>query len=158
MKKLTLSILLFGMCALARADNCFVTNDGGHPVPVTGSDITVNTTIDLTHVMSVPGATPSPSPAKALVVQGISGATAVAVTLPTTQYTITVANVTSGATIAAGKHHIEFILSSDFAGTIGGVTFTGGVGVYSPGDAPPGASLGALVYTVTAGSAILTTW
>jgi len=52
------------------ADNVLVTNDGNHPVPITGS---VNTTIDLSHVISPPGTTPSPSPAKAMVVQGIAG-------------------------------------------------------------------------------------
>ena len=56
------------------------------------------------------------------------------------------------------KKPFAFILSTDFTGTIGGVTIPSSLDVYSPGDAPPGASLGSLACPVTAGSAILTTW
>lgn len=79
-------------------------------------------------------------------------------TITGSQYTIAISSVTTDGTVAAGKHHIEFIFSSTFTGTIGSVAFTGTVGVYNPGDAPVGSTFGALSYTVAAGSAILTTW
>lgn len=72
---------------------------------------------------------------------------------------ITVTNITSSGSVAAGKRHIEFILSSDFAGTIGGVTMSGtSLAIYSPGTVGPGYCFDALAYTISAGSAILTTW
>ncbi len=70
--------------------------------------------------------------------------------------------VTTSGSVAAGKQHIEFILSSDFAGTINGATVSGGgtlpLSVYSPGEAAPRGTFSAVSYTITAGSAILTTW
>ena len=110
---------------------------------------------DLSRITSNPGATPSPSPVEAMNVQTIEGAR-VNVTLPSTQDTIAMANVTTSGSVSAGKYHIEFILSTDFTGTIGGVTIPSSLGVYPPDDAPPGRSLGSLAYTVTGVSAILT--
>ena len=86
-------------------------------------------------------------------------ATAVPVSLPPTQYTISPSVVTTDGTVTAGKHHIEFVLSTDFAGTIGGAAMNPAIlSVYSPGDAPVGTSFAALSYTISAGSAVLTTW
>ena len=99
--------------------------------------------LDLSHITSNPGATPTPSSVQAMNVQTVGGAI-VNVTLLSTQYTITTANGTTSGSVSAGKHHIEFILSTDFTGTIGGVTISSSLGVYSPGGALPGASLGSL--------------
>lgn len=75
--------------------------------------------------------------------------------------TSTTSNLTTGGptTITAGALSIEFLLSSDFVGTINGATVnnTGTIvlGVYRL-DAPPWKPLSSLAYTITAGSAILT--
>jgi hypothetical protein len=85
----------------------------------------------------------------------ISGATANGNTTSTTT------NLTTGGptTITAGAISIEFLLSSDFVGTINGATVnnTGTIvlGVYRL-DAPPWKPLAALTYTITAGTCILT--
>lgn len=55
-----------------------IVNSGAEPIPVQGSDVIVNTTVDLTHIIAAPGGTPT-APAKAMCVQGIAGATAVLV-------------------------------------------------------------------------------
>lgn len=82
-----------------------------------------------------------------------------AVAITGSQYTIAIASATTNGTVAAGKHHVEFILSSNFAGTIGGVTIDPAVlAVYNPGDAPVGSTFAALSYTISAGSATITTW
>lgn len=82
-----------------------------------------------------------------------------AVAITGAQYTISITSVTADGTVAAGKHHIEFILSTDFAGSIGGVTMNAAtLAVYNPGDAPVGSTFAALSYTITAGNAVLTTW
>lgn len=66
--------------------------------------------------------------------------------------------VTTNGTVAAGKKYIEFILSSDFAGTIGGATFAGATdAVYSLPLLPGADTYEALAYTISAGSARLTT-
>lgn len=81
MKKTIFGILITaGLIMSGYTQNVRVTNDAAHPVPVAGSDVIVNTTVDLSHIISLPGSTPSPSPAKAMVVQGISGSTPVGVT------------------------------------------------------------------------------
>jgi hypothetical protein len=67
-------------------------------------------------------------------------------------------NVTQDGGVPSGMRHIEFILSSDFAGTINGATFAGAlVGVYAI-EAPAGEHLAGMNYTIGAGSAILTTF
>jgi hypothetical protein len=82
-------------------------------------------------------------------------------TTPIGNTTSTTTNLTTGGptTITAGALSIEFLLSSDFQGTINGATVnnTGTivVGVFRL-DAPPWKPLSALAYTITAGSAILT--
>lgn len=85
-------------------------------------------------------------------------ATPVPVAQTGAQYTIAITVATTGATIAAGKHHIEFILSPDFAGTIGGAAISGSLGIYDPGPLPVGSTFAALVYTISAGNATITTW
>lgn len=86
-------------------------------------------------------------------------ASAVPVSVSGAQYTVAITVATTGATIAAGKHHIEFILSSDFAGTIAGAAINPAIiGVYDPGTLPVGSTFGALIYTISAGSATITTW
>lgn len=109
---------------------------------------------------------------KAAAVQGITGGkpipvkidqttpgTTNAVAITGAQYTIAITVATTGATIAAGKHHIEFILSGDFAGTIAGAAIDPAIiGVYDPGTLPVGSTFGALVYTISAGNATITTW
>jgi hypothetical protein len=49
-----------------------------------------------------------------------------------------IANVTTSGSVIARKYHIDFILSTDFTGTIGAVTIPPSLGVYSPGNAPRG--------------------
>lgn len=78
--------------------------------------------------------------------------------------TPTISNVTIGGTIPKGKTRIEFILTTDFVGTIGGAVFNGtettgvpGISVY-PIEAPNGNALAAIVYTISAGGATLTTF
>jgi hypothetical protein len=70
------------------------------------------------------------------------------------QLSPSIASVTTGGTIAAGKRYVEFIFSSDFAGSILGATFAGPRDLsYSLPFLPPGDSYGAIVYTISAGSA-----
>lgn len=86
----------------------------------------------------------------------ISGSTANGNTTSTTSNLSTVGSTT----ITAGAISIEFILSTDFKGTINGASFdntgTNAVGVYRL-DAPPWKPLAALTYIITAGTAVLTT-
>jgi hypothetical protein len=86
----------------------------------------------------------------------IVGATASGNTTSTTSNLSTVGSTT----ITAGAISIEFILSTDFKGTINGASFdntgTNAVGVYRL-DAPPWKPLAALTYIITAGTAVLTT-
>lgn len=92
---------------------------------------------------------------------GASGNVVITGTTATGNTVSTTTNLTTGGatTIAAGALSIEFLLSSDFQGTINGaaVNNTGTIvlGVYRL-DAPPWKPLSALTYTITAGSAILT--
>lgn len=64
----------------------------------------------------------------------------------------TLVNSGSGATITAGKRHVEFILSSDFAGNINGIAYSGTTDAVQSFDAPPGYTLAAIAYTRSAGS------
>ena len=84
MKKLiaVLTLCLATVVAARANENVVVINPTSKPVPVQGSDVIVNTTLDLNHITAAPGTTPSPSPAKAMVVQGISGATEVGIGVP----------------------------------------------------------------------------
>jgi hypothetical protein len=89
-----------------------------------------------------------------------SVATVIGGTTPNGNTTSATSAPTGGPnTITAGAISIEFILSSDFTGTINGVAFnntgTNAVGVYRL-DAPPWKPLSALTYTITAGTVILT--
>lgn len=75
------------------------------------------------------------------------------------QYTVAISNTTHDGTIDAGKHHVEFILSSDFEGTIQSVDIDPAiVAIYNPGDAPVGSTFDAFTYTIAAGNATITTW
>jgi hypothetical protein len=69
------------------------------------------------------------------------------------QRTPAITSVNASGSVAAGKRFIEFMLSADFAGTIGGVTFAGTTD-YSVGPfiAPVADTLGAIAYTISAGS------
>ena len=72
--------------------------------------------------------------------------------------TPSISTVTGDGTVAAGKKYIEFIFSSDFAGTIDGETFAGATDVsYSIPYLPGADTYAALAYTISAGSARLTT-
>lgn len=73
------------------------------------------------------------------------------------QLTPVTTTVTTGATVAAGKFSVEFVFSSDFAGTILGIAWAGTADAVKSFEAPPGRTLGAIVYTISAGSARLTT-
>jgi hypothetical protein len=76
--------------------------------------------------------------------------------------TVNPINVTASGTVAAGMLHIEFILSSDFVGSIGSATInntsgTNPVGVWGA-DIRIDKPSAALAYTITGGSAILTAY
>lgn len=82
-------------------------------------------------------------------------------TTPTGNTVATTTNVTTGNTIGPGCISIEFLLSSTFVGTINGATFDNTtpdlvVGSYRL-DAPTWKPGSAVVYTISAGRAILTT-
>src|ERR1700735_386791 len=89
---------------------------------------------------------------------GASFTTVISGTTATGNTTSTTSNLTTGGptTISAGAISIEFLLSSDFQGTINGATVnnTGTIvlGVFRL-DAPPWKPLAALTYTITAGTA-----
>lgn len=86
-------------------------------------------------------------------------ATPVPVAQTGAQYTIAIAVATTDGSIAAGKHHIEMILSSDFVGTIQSAAIDPAIlAVYSPGDAPVGSTFDGVTYTISAGNATITTW
>lgn len=76
--------------------------------------------------------------------------------------TVNPVNVSTSGTVAAGKIHIEFLLSSDFVGSIGGATINNTSGTLAIGqwscDVPPTAPTASLAYTITGGSAILTAY
>lgn len=69
---IALATLLWAAACVFANEAVLVINPTTKPVPVTGEDISL--VPDMTHVISVPGATPSPSPAQALTVQGIASA------------------------------------------------------------------------------------
>lgn len=81
-----------------------------------------------------------------------------AVQLSGAQLTIAETSVSTDDTITAGKFHIEFIFASDFAGTINGVAYSGATDTFKEYTAPPGRTFSAVDYTISAGSARLTTW
>lgn len=117
-------------------------------------------------------ADPGSNASKATAVQGIDSGkplsvkidqttpgTTDSVTVKGAQYTVAIAVATTDGTVAAGKRHIEFILSSDFVGTIQSAAITGAMlGVYDPGTPPVGSTLAGITYTIAAGSATITTW
>ena len=80
------------------------------------------------------------------------------VSFATSQVTPSSSVVTTNGTVAAGKKHIEFILSSDFAGTINGVAYSGATDAVQSFDAPVDGTFAAMSYTISAGSARLLTW
>ena len=59
---------------------------------------------------------------------------------------------TTSGTVAAGAKVVEFIFSSSFTGTVLGVAFAGATDSSEKFTAPGNDTLGAIVYTVTAGS------
>lgn len=69
------------------------------------------------------------------------------------QRTVAIATVSTSGSVAAGARSVEFLFSSDFAGTVDGETFAGATD-YSLGPlvAPQGDTLGAIAYTRSAGS------
>lgn len=79
-----------------------------------------------------------------------------AVQLTGAQVTPVSSTVTTDATVAAGKFSVEFIFSSDFTGTILTVAYIGAADAVKSFEAPAGRTLGAIAYTISAGSARLT--
>lgn len=80
-----------------------------------------------------------------------------AVQLTGAQLTPVTSTVTGDGSVAAGKFSVEFILSSDFAGTILTVAYAGANDAVKSFEAPAGRTLAAIAYTISAGSARLTT-
>jgi hypothetical protein len=76
-----------------------------------------------------------------------------------TQQTPTITTAAGSGTVAAGKRRIEFIFSSDFAGTVLGATFSGSRNLTLDFPLlPPGDSYAAVAYTVTAGSVLIVSY
>lgn len=73
------------------------------------------------------------------------------------QLTPVTSTVTTTGSVAAGKYSVEFIFSSDFAGTILTVAYAGATDAVKSFEAPAGRTLAAIAYTISAGSARLTT-
>lgn len=80
------------------------------------------------------------------------GSLTATVTGASTQRTPTITTVTGSGTVAAGSRKLTFVFSSDFAGSVLGATFSGPTDNSVTIDAPSGDTLGAVIYTVTAGS------
>lgn len=86
-----------------------------------------------------------------------------AVQLAGAQITPASSTVTTDGTVAAGKYFVEFILSPSaadpvaFVGTLNGVAYNGANDAYKSFPSQAGRALGAISYTVSAGSARLTT-
>jgi hypothetical protein len=119
-------------------------NDGMHA----GTNIIGKVGIDQT----APGAT------NAVSIDQTTPGTTNAVAITGTEITIVVKTVASGGHVNNARH-IEFILSSDFVGTIDGEAITGAaLAIYNPGDAPIGSTFAQLDYEISAGNAILTHW
>lgn len=114
-KLILLSLLL---PVMAWAQNVRVVNPDSSPAAVKVISGGLVNSAD-PHVVAAPGATPSPSPAQAVVIQGIAGATAVPVTSALKQYTGVPSTFTIGTadatvfTLAAGE--IGFIQNLDDA-------------------------------------------
>lgn len=66
--------------------------------------------------------------------------------------------ISTNGTVAAGKHKIEFVFKTDFAGTINSISYSFADDAYRSYEAPPGYTLAAISYTVSAGTAVLTTY
>lgn len=73
-------------------------------------------------------------------------------TLAGPQRVVTGSSVSSSGTVAPGAVRVEFLLSSDFTGTIAGVTFTGSADSYKAFEDRTGGTLPAIAYTITGGS------
>lgn len=74
------------------------------------------------------------------------------VTLAPTIATVTYGNATITASVPAGARQVTFLFASDFTGTVLDAAFTGGVDGPLTLAAPGANKLGAISYTVTAGS------
>lgn len=66
--------------------------------------------------------------------------------------TLAGSNKTASGSISAGKQSVTFMPSSDFVGTIAGVSFPGASWQVVPFQAPFGKTLPAIAYTISAGS------
>lgn len=75
------------------------------------------------------------------------------------QRTIAVSSASGNGSVAAGKRWIQFIFSSNFSGTIGGVAFSGTTdSVWEVPVAQGADTYAALSYTIGAGSARISTF
>lgn len=70
------------------------------------------------------------------------------------QRALTSSNKTAGGSVAAGAVGVQFILSSDFAGTINGNSYSGATSAFwsPPPLVNPGDTYPAIPYTISAGS------
>lgn len=88
----------------------------------------------------------------------LAGLKAVAQGGGSTERTATGTTATGNGSVAAGAKSVEFIFSSDFAGTVLGMTFSGAADAsYSLPYLPGGDTYPAIAYTIDAGSARITT-
>lgn len=67
--------------------------------------------------------------------------------------TPTISLKTTSGTVALGAKSVVFIFSTDFAGTVLGVTYSGATDSSQSFTAPSGDGLTAIAYTISAGSA-----
>lgn len=77
-------------------------------------------------------------------------ASAVPVSLPTGSTTESATAEVASGSVAAGALNVTFLASSDFAGTILGITFAAGATLTRT--APPGKTLGSIAFTRSAGT------
>lgn len=71
--------------------------------------------------------------------------------------TLAISSVSADGTVAAGKKAVDFIFSSDFAGTVLGATFAGATDQVLSFVAPPGDTLAAITYTRSVGTIRIST-
>jgi hypothetical protein len=60
--------------------------------------------------------------------------------------------VTESGTVPAGAYAVDFVFSSDFAGTVGAADYSGATDARQSFEAPHGHKLDSIDYTVDAGS------
>lgn len=126
--KLILLLLVLPSMAWAQNVNAVIKNAQGTTVSpgdaTNGMKVQVTTAVAPASVTSAPGATPSPSPAKAINIQGIPGMTAVTVHPDGTPFPVKIDQTTAGSTNATQPKQYTGVPSTFTIGTSDGTVFT----------------------------------